>query len=45
MRNMFIITILPYDHKVIKGKWVFKFKENLDGPIEKYKAKYIAKGY
>ncbi len=42
-RGTFNITTLPYDHKAIEGKWVFKLKENLDGSIERYKARWVAK--
>ena len=35
----FTITTLLYDHKAIEGKRIFKFKENLDGSIERYKAR------
>lgn len=31
--------------KAIGHKWVFKIKENLDGSINKYKARIVAKGY
>lgn len=41
----FTIIILLYDYKAIKEKWVFKLKENSDGSIEKYKAKWVAKKY
>ena len=44
-RGTFTITTLPYDHKAIEGKWVFKLKENPDGSIERYKARWVAKGY
>lgn len=31
--------------KVVKSKWVYTVKENLDGSIQKYKAKLVAVGY
>lgn len=37
--SMFSITILPYNHRAIEGKWVFKLKEDPDGSIKKYKAR------
>ncbi len=37
------ITTLPYDHKAIEEKWVLRLKRNLDGWIEKYKARWVAK--
>jgi Reverse transcriptase (RNA-dependent DNA polymerase) len=36
---------LPKGQKVIRVKWVFKKKINLQGEIEKYKARLIMKGY
>ena len=44
-RSTFTITTLPYNHKTIEGKWIFKLKENLDGSIERYKARWVAKRY
>lgn len=38
-QNMFTITILLYDHKTIKRKWVFKLKKNPNGSIKKCKAR------
>ena len=35
----------PKDKNVINGKWVFKVKQNEEGEIDKYKARYVAKGY
>lgn len=35
----------PKNCNVIKGRWVFKIKRNVDGSIAKYKARYVAKGY
>lgn len=45
MWNIFTIIILPYDQKVIERKWVFKFKNNLNYSIDKYKARWVAKSY
>jgi hypothetical protein len=44
-RGTFQIASLPYDQKAIGGKWVFKLKENPDGTIARYKARWVAKGY
>ena len=33
------------DAKVRKGRWVFKIKRNLDHYIDRYKARYVAKGF
>ncbi|GJZ97961.1 ribonuclease H-like domain-containing protein [Tanacetum coccineum] len=39
------ITEFPKDRKSICGKWVFKIKYKSNGEIERYKARYVAKGY
>jgi hypothetical protein len=44
-RGTFQIVSLPYDQKAIGDKWVFKLKENPDGSIARYKARWVAKGY
>ena len=31
--------------KVIPGKWVFKRKTKSEGSLDKYKARYVAKGF
>jgi hypothetical protein len=35
----------PHDRKVIGVKWVFRTKFNLDGSINKHKARLVVKGY
>jgi hypothetical protein len=36
---------LPPGKKAIGGRWVFKVKRNADGSVERYKGRYVAKGY
>lgn len=38
------LTTLPPGKSAVGGKWVFALKQDLDGS-EKYKARYVAKGY
>ena len=35
----------PRDRKVVDGKWVYKVKGNSLGEIERFKARYVAKGF
>lgn len=40
----FTLTTLPEGKDVVGGKWVYAMKKNSDG-TDKYKARYVAKGY
>jgi hypothetical protein len=44
-RQTFQLTTLPYDQKAIDGKWVYKIKETEEGIIDRFKARWVAKGY
>jgi hypothetical protein len=35
----------PENRKILKGRWVYKTKLNADGTIEKYKARWVVKGF
>ena len=39
------LVVKPKDRKVIGVKWVYKTKLNVDGSINKYKARLVVKGY
>nr|GEU37784.1 ribonuclease H-like domain-containing protein [Tanacetum cinerariifolium] len=39
------ITDLPIARKAIGGKWVYKIKYKSSGDIDRYKARYVAKGF
>jgi len=39
------IVLLPRNKTAIGCKWVFKIKYNVDGTIERYKARLMVKGY
>lgn len=39
------LTILPAGFTPIGVKWVYKTKPNEDGKVDKYKARFVAKGY
>lgn len=36
---------LPKNRKAISGKWIFKLKRKSNGDIDKYKARFVAKGF
>ena len=36
---------IPPENKPIGYKWIFKRKLKVDGSIDKYKARFVAKGY
>lgn len=44
-KGVFRITQPPPGQKIIEGQWVFKIKENPDGTVAKFKARWVAKGY
>lgn len=39
-----VLTTLPAHRKIIGCKWVFKVNENLNGNVNKYKVRLVAKG-
>jgi hypothetical protein len=41
----FTLVYLPAGKKAISGKWVFKIKRGPTGEIERYKARYVARGF
>lgn len=43
--NTWEITDLPDDRRAIGSKWVFKIKTNVDGSIQRYKARVVAQGF
>jgi hypothetical protein len=39
------LTSLPEGKKAVGCKWVFTVKQSLEGTIERYKARLVARGY
>jgi len=35
----------PQDRSVVGSRWIYKIKYVLDSCVEKYKARFVAKGY
>ena len=35
----------PKDKSVVSSKWIYKIKHAMDGSIEKYKARFVARGF
>ena len=35
----------PQDRSVVGSRWIYKIKYAVDGNIEKYKYRFVAKGY
>lgn len=36
---------LPNNTAILRGKWVYKLKYNINGMISHYKARWVAKGF
>lgn len=43
--NTWILVDLPHGSKPIECKWVFRRKYNIDGSLQTFKAKLVAKGF
>ncbi|GLJ14289.1 hypothetical protein SUGI_0230070 [Cryptomeria japonica] len=43
--NVWDIVPIPKGKFVVSSKWLFKIKHNVDGSIEKYKARFVAHGF
>lgn len=43
--NTWTLVDKPKDKNVLPGKWVYRVKYDADGQVDKYKARYVAKGF
>ncbi len=45
VNNTWSLVPLPKGRKPISCKWMFKIKHGVDGEVERYKAKLVARGF
>ncbi|CAL2258046.1 unnamed protein product [Prunus armeniaca] len=39
------LETIPQEKRTVRCRWVFTIRHNVDGSIERYKARFVAKGY
>ena len=39
------IVLRPEGKSVVTSKWIYKIKHAIDGSVEKYKARFVARGF
>ena len=45
MNDVWDIVPRPEEKSVVTFKWIYKIKHVVDGSIEKYKARFVARGF
>jgi hypothetical protein len=43
--NMWGLIPCPFGANIITGKWIFHYKFNVDGSLDKYKASWVVYGF
>lgn len=44
-QRIFEVTTFLYTYKIILGQWIYKVKKRANKSIEKFKIKWVIKGY
>ena len=39
------IVLRPEGKSVVTSRWLYKLKHDVDGSVEKYKARFVARGF
>ena len=45
VKDVWEVVSRPQDKSVVGSRWIYKIKYVADSSIEKYKARFVAKGY
>jgi hypothetical protein len=43
--NVWDIVPRPKDKSVVSSKWIYKIKHAVDGTVEKFKARFVARDF
>jgi hypothetical protein len=43
--NVWEIVPRPIDKSMVGSRWIYKVKQSADGSVEKYKARFVARGF
>ena len=44
-KNVWEVVPRPEEKSIVSSKWIYKIKHATDGGIEKYKARFVARGF
>lgn len=43
--NVWVVVLRPENKLVVSSRWLYKVKQAVDGSVEKYKARFVARGF
>lgn len=43
--NVWELVLRPKGNSMVGSRWIYKVNDAVDGSIEKYKARFVAKGF